>query len=257
MESTNWNEVLKSALAEPGRISAAYSAFHSYSLGNQLAAMWQLSARNMAIAPIASYKAWQDKGRQVIKGAKAIELCMPVTCKGEKESSEGGKEAFTFSRFIWKKNWFSLDQTEGADYIHEVKTPTWNKAAALIALDITECTFELVDGNCQGYAKARQIAVNPLALMPWKTTFHEFAHVVLGHTVEQTMADSAITPKDIRELEAEGVAFLLCSLLGLPGVEEARGYMQSWYKGAAIPEKSAQRIMGTADKILKAGAIAA
>ena len=40
----------------------------------------------------------------------------------------------------------------------------------------------------------------------------------------------------------------------LPGVAECRGYVQHWWgQGNPIPERSAQRILKTADQILKAG----
>jgi hypothetical protein len=68
------------------------------------------------------------------------------------------------------------------------------------------------------------------------------------------MSDSESTPRDIREVEAESVAYILCSLLELPGLTESRGYIQSWLSGAEISDKSAQRIFSAADKILKAGA---
>jgi hypothetical protein len=42
-------------------------------------------------------------------------------------------------------------------------------------------------------------------------------------------------------------------VLGLPGLIESRGYIQSWLSGSEITDKSAQRIFGAADKILKAG----
>jgi hypothetical protein len=54
-------------------------------------------------------------------------------------------------------------------------------------------------------------------------------------------------------VEAESVAFLCCTLLGLPGTDECRGYIQSWLQGQTISDKSAQRIFGAAEKILKAG----
>jgi hypothetical protein len=67
------------------------------------------------------------------------------------------------------------------------------------------------------------------------------------------MHDDDRTPKDIREVEAESVAYILCSVLDLPGLIESRGYIQSWLSGSEITDKSAQRIFGAADKILKAG----
>jgi len=92
-----------------------------------------------------------------------------------------------------------------------------------------------------------------VAEYPHKTRFHEIAHVVLGHTKEGLMTDSEFTPRDVREVEAEGVAYILCALLGLPGLDESRGYIQNWLEGAVITDKSAQRIFSTANKILEAG----
>ena len=46
---------------------------------------------------------------------------------------------------------------------------------------------------------------------------------------------------------------MCCATLGLPGMEESRGYIQSWLDGKEFPEKSARRVFAAADKILKAG----
>ncbi len=90
--------------------------------------------------------------------------------------------------------------------------------------------------------------------MPFKTTFHELAHVLLGHTTEADQSDSDITPRSLREAEAERVAMLCCAALDLPGVAEARGYVQHWWgQNHHIPERSAHRILKVADQILKAG----
>ena len=248
-----FSDLLDNAVKNPGVISEAYSAFHTYSLGNVSAAAFQCASRGIALSPIGSYKAWQDKGRQVKKGEKAIALCMPITCKGKKENENGETEEFSFSRFTWKNNWFVLSQTEGDDFANEAFTPEWDKQTALLSLNITEGTFNHHNGNCQGYASGTSIAINPLAAHPHKTRFHELAHVVLGHTLEHTMTDSETTPTDTREVEAESVAFILCTLLDLPGQNESRGYIQNWLNGGTISEKSAQKIFSAADKILKAG----
>jgi hypothetical protein len=90
--------------------------------------------------------------------------------------------------------------------------------------------------------------------MPHKTRFHELAHVLLGHTAEGMQADGEITPRNLRECEAEAVALVCCAALELPGVECSRAYIQSWWgTGNPIPERSAQRILKAADQILKAG----
>ena len=245
-----WADLLGEAVNDPGIISAGYSAFHRYSIGNQIAAASQLAARGLPIEPIASFKAWQDKGRCVRKGQKAIALCMPIT--GKRENKETGEDE-TFAFFAWKNNWFSLGQTDGDDFTPEVVTPQWDAETAMAALDIKQVQFSMVDGNVQGYAMRREIAINPVAALPHKTRFHELAHIVLGHCAEAQMMDGEMTPRDIKEIEAEGVAYILCSILGLPGLNESRGYIHSWLGDGKIAEKSACRIFSAADKILKAG----
>ena len=75
---------------------------------------------------------------------------------------------------------------------------------------------------------------------------------MLGHTAER-MTDSERTPKDIREVEAESTAYILCALLGLPGLDESRGYIQSWLNQQQLTDKSVMRIFGAANKIMTAG----
>jgi antirestriction protein ArdC len=246
-----WSSMLSDAVNKPGVIGACYSAFHNYSMGNQLLAWSQLQARDMSLSPIATYKKWSELGRQVKKGEKAIALVMPVTIS--KKDNAGEKTGEVFSMFTLKNNWFTLDQTEGADFVSESASPAWDKAKALETLGITEVKFDSPNGNSQGYAQGKNIAINPVAALPHKTRFHELAHVVLGHTEEHAMHDSELTPRDIREVEAESVAYILCSVLDLPGLIESRGYIQGWLASGEITDKSAQRIFGAADKILKAG----
>jgi antirestriction protein ArdC len=247
----NWSGLLSEVVSRPGIISEAYSAFHNYSVGNQLLAWSQCNDRGLPLGPIATYRRWSELGRQVQKGSKAISLVMPVTIN--KKDSDGNKTDDVFSTFVLRPNWFVLSQTEGEDFQSEAVSPDWDKAKALAALDISEVQFTLGNGNVQGYASGRTIAINPVAALPHKTRFHELAHVVLGHTSEGALHDDERTPRDIREVEAESVAYILCAHLGLPGLDEARGYVQGWLADAAITDKSAQRIFGAAEKILKAG----
>lgn len=251
MNQPKWSALLVDAVNEPGIISAAYSAFHNYSIGNQLLAWAQCSSRGIPLGPLATYKRWAELGRHVRKGEKALQLCMPVTVSRKDESGE--KTGDVFQLFMLRNNWFALSQTEGADFVHEARTPEWDAALALPLLDVNLIPFDMADGNCQGYAIGRSIAINPVAALPHKTRFHELAHVVLGHTAEHAMHDNERTPRDIREVEAESVAYLCCATLGLPGLAECRGYIQAWLAGAAITDKTAQRIFGAAEKILKAG----
>lgn len=253
MNNITFAELLEKAVTEPGMISQAYSAFHNYSFGNQLLAYCQCLEREIPIGPIATFMGWKEKGRYVKKGEKAITLCMPVTCKRTEKSDDGIEETVGFTRFVYRPNWFVLSQTDG-QALESQAVPTWDRTRALTALDVAEIPFEIPNGNVQGYARQRSIAVNPVAALPHKTTFHELAHVLLGHTAEGEQSDDDTTPRSLREVEAESVAMLCCSALGLPGVEFSRGYIQNWWQSSeAIPEKSAQKIMKVADQIIRAG----
>jgi antirestriction protein ArdC len=254
-EQIQFKQLLQEAVSKPGTLMRAYSLFCNYSLGNQILALIQANQRGIPLGPIASFNRWKELGRHVKRGEKALTLCMPVTCKRTvTEQAPDGTETdseVTFKRFVFKRNWFMLGQTDGAEY-QAPAIPMWDRDRALRTLAVEEIPFELMNGNCQGYATGRQIAINPDAQMPAKTTFHELAHIELGHTSE-AVHDSETLPRNLKEVEAESVALLCLESLGLPGSEYARGYIQAWLQGAEIPERSAQRIFSAADKILKAG----
>lgn len=262
----DWGALFEQALTEPGRLGEYYSLFHQYSLGNQMIAVREIISRGLPVGPIASFRRWNELGRRIKKGQRAIALWMPVTVKRKVKQEDGteGEEIQLF--FIMKNNWFTLAQTEpiGPENPGTVPTPEipeWNREQALANLGITEVPFRHVDGNCQGYAypNERKIAINPLAGQPWKTTFHEIAHCLLHNKEEQQVFvdGGGFIDTSIKEAEAESVAYLCCAALGLPGLEDSRGYIQHWLgsseKADEFRKKSAARVFGAADRILKAG----
>jgi antirestriction protein ArdC len=243
-------ELLAKAVTEPGTLSSAYSQFHAYSLGNVLLAAVQCHARRIPLGPMATYPRWKELGRHVKKGEKALTLCQPVTIK---KAGTDGDDDEVLLRFVYRNAWFVLAQTDGAD-VPPADPPGWDKARALDALDVAEVPFDAIDGNILGYARGRSVAVSPVNPRPFKTLFHEVAHVLLGHTATAAQADAETMPRSLEEAEAECVALLCCEALGLPGADESRGYIQHWYgQGHPIPERSAQRVLRAADQILRAG----
>ena len=257
--------------------TTAYSRFWNYSVGNQLLAFWQCLDRKLEPGPIHTFMGWKELGRHVKKGEKAITLCMPVSVKRRRQDSSAdpsphqvdaakqqatgvatvvsnSQGAETVTVFTYKSHWFVLSQTDGEAYI-PTALPDWSEDRALEMLKVTREAFSHMDGNCQGYASRRTVAVSPIAALPHKTLMHEIAHVVLGHTTEDPglLDDHERTPRSLREAEAESVALIVCESLNLAGADFSRGYIQHWLAGQAIPERSAQRIFRAADQILKAG----
>ena len=268
----DWNEILLNAVNTPGVISQAYSRFWNYSVGNQILALFQCHERGIELGPIHTFGGWLNLGRHVRKGEKAITLCMPVTVKrklskkaldskpirvgggAERQVAENGEsETVNTTAFTYKPHWFVLSQTDGEAYQPQ-EIPAWSEKSALHVLLIDRVPFHHADGNCQGYARERSVAISPIAALPHKTLFHELGHVVLGHTTEGGLLDDhERTPRSLREVEAECVALICCESLNLHGNAESRGYIQSWLSGEVIPERSARRIFKAADTILRAG----
>src|SRR5438128_5448883 len=134
-----FRQLLEEAVSKPGTLMKAYSLFWNYSLGNQILALIQANQRNIPLGPIASFNRWKELGRHVKRGEKAIELCMPITMKRTvKEHLEDGADVeteITFKRFVFRRNWFMLSQTEGAEY-QEPAIPAWDRARALAVLKV-------------------------------------------------------------------------------------------------------------------------
>jgi len=253
-----WSTLLEKAINEPGIIDSCYSRFHDYSFGNGMLAMYQMIARGIAVGPIATFKAWQGMGRSVKRGEKGIVLCMPLFARKGKDGNDDAR----IVGFTYRAMWFALAQTEviaGQEdgWKEKVACKDWDATKAMETLKVEMVPYAMVDGNCQGYAKGRSIAINPIATNPLKTIFHELAHVVLGHTGQNDWnPDHKMDSRSLREVEAECVAFILGTILGLPGADESRGYVQHWntlHGGQEVSEKSAKAIFTTVDKILRAG----
>jgi len=259
-QQATWGGLLRDAVEKPGRMLAAYTAFHNYSFGNALLALEQCVRRNLQPGPLNTYRGWLERKRQVRIGETGITLCMPMPFKRTAHTDnaeEGPEEPQTRYAFRFRAYWFVLGQTEGEEGEEGYVTPIpgFDMDTALGTLHITRVAFDEINGNIQGFARQREIGVNPLAALPHKTTFHEVAHVVLGHTATETLVDGELTPRHLREVEAESVALICCETLGLDGAEFCRGYIQHWLKTEEkeIPNHNAARIFAAATSILKAG----
>lgn len=220
-----------------------------------------MSGARLQPGPLNTFPNWKEIGRHVKRGERGLILCMPITCNRRNEETANNDESDgegTFTSFVYKARWFVLSQTEGEELEPQV-TPEWDAKRALATLAIDLIPFDSTDGNWQGFARKRQIALNSVAQLPHKTLFHELAHVVIGHTAEADFADTEKTPRNLREVEAEAVALLCCESLGLEGADYCRGYLQNWlyqaigFDASAISERSAQRIFRAAVQILRAG----
>ena len=152
---------------------------------------------------------------------------------------------------------FTYSQTTGAEP-PPVEIPEWNTDTALAELGKSMVPFRKNDANIQGYARGREIALNPFAVHPAKTLMHEIGHVVLGHTTPEMIAEYE-QHRGLMEFGAEATAHLTMSELGQLTDEMAthsRGYIQQWLRGERPPDQSIRQVFSATDTILRAGRLA-
>lgn len=242
----DWGQLIETALTAPGNVGNTYSRFYEYSFLNQMYLLMQ-GVRE----PVATYRRWQAIGRQVLRGSKAKEIVRPITIKREDE--DGNERIFT--RFKPVKCLFTYSETEGEE-LPPVEVPTWSLPRALDKLEVRQVPFEELNGNVQGYSRGREFAINPVAVNPLKTTFHELGHIVLGHTAPAQLEEYR-QHRGIREFQAEATAYLSMNELEQLDDESAsqsRGYIQEWLHGHDKPSDTAIRqVFVATDMILKAG----
>ena len=145
-------------------------------------------------------------------------------------------------------------ETEGDD-LPEIEIKAWDYYKALKVLDITEAPFEKTNGNIQGYARERKLAINPVATDATATALHEIAHIVLGHT-DKEQQEEYKQHRGVKEFQAEAVAYLLQNELYLAEPEalsESRAYIQGWMGDVKPDDKAIRQIFNATDKIIKAG----
>jgi antirestriction protein ArdC len=262
MENSNFNytDLLNEVLANPGKLSEAYSLFYRYSVANQLLLQMQGCS-----SPVATFKKWAELGRNVKRGAKAKYILIPSTFTQTKKEEDKEELEITRLYFKYKNCIFTLDDTDGKEYTIENKQlPNFDKTKLLLKLDITEIPFSKINGNMQGYAlpQYKLIALNPLCQEPIKTTLHEIAHCLLHgrDSDNEVFNHGSALPKSIKEYEAESTAYIVGTMLNIlsdQAREYSRGYIQDWVKDdlgktSKIPESSVRRIFGAVDKIIKA-----
>lgn len=251
----NYSEVLETAVKEPGIISQAYSQFHNYSLNNVMMVAFQCFTREIKFGPIANYRKWQELGRQVQAGQKGMYIIHPVIIPKEVEVEKPNGETETVKQqqlvgFTPKKTAFVLSQTDGEDVDFETTIGEFEFSRLWKEFDLELAdNFDVPNGNVMGYTDGRKIAINPTNPHPEKTMIHELAHYLMGHTGE----DGSDKSRNLKEVEAESVAYIIVTVLEMAGKSESRGYIQNWLASNEIPEESAQTIITTANKILTVG----
>jgi hypothetical protein len=227
------------------------NGFHNYSMCNTLMIVYQRPGATLC----ASFKTWSDKGRNVNKGEKGLEIFVPMFTRDE-VNENGEKE--NGHLIGWKiGHTFDYSQTNGKDI--EIGHSELIKGNAEVTLDELSKIFVdyplFFDAGIRhegGYCNVKkEIHLTPhhKEIARIAVYLHELAHIELGHVTEE-WSDEHRTPRDVRELEAEAVSHIVCDIIGIQN-EQSPLYIGNWQGDKAKMENSGKRILATAERITR------
>ncbi len=195
-----------------------------------------------------SFKNWQELERYVKKGEKAHIYIFVPAFKKEENKETGEKEQFL--AYFMLKPVFDVTQTEGKplEYVHnsaETTAYSFEELSAKVS-SLTRLPVNVkATGEARGYCSRNEIAISESSnnTDKIKSLLHEAAHALFHHIDEENKT------RDIKETEAEAVAHLVLSFLGID-YELTGEYIRGWNADKESINKA--DIMKKADQLIKA-----
>jgi len=237
----------------------AMGRFHRYSFGNIL----EIARQKPSATRVAGMYAWNQLGRRVKKGEKGIRILAPVIgIRGKKDAEADPKPNHDIrtqnqpvlvgfrSAWVW-----DISSTEGRD-LPELSCEVTGDVGAyrerLIDFVIAQgITLEFKDGIAPvlGMCYGDRIVLLPgqSPAEEFSTLVHELAHSFL-HRAERRIT----TTKTVRETEAEAIAFVVGTTIGLNTGDASASYIQLYHGNAALLAESLEAIQKTSAVILAA-----
>jgi antirestriction protein ArdC len=233
---------------------AMLSKFHDYSFRNCLL----IAIQRPDATYVAGFNRWKDLGRFVRKGEKGIAILAPLIYRKrpDDERAEQATEDETARALRGFKvvHVFDVSQTEGKE-LAKFAAPQGDPGERLAQLEAIvqhqgiTLTYDVIPGGAFGISRGGEITVRP-DLSPAKTfsvLVHEVAHELL-HKGERKKE----TSRNIKELEAEAVAFVVCKAMGLDPGTSSSDYIQLYAGDKEMLMQSLDYIQKTASSILAA-----
>ena len=230
------------------------SRFHTYSFRNQCL----IAAQCPTATRVAGYQAWRRLGRWVRRGETGIVILAPITRRRvDLGTDDGATEDADRSRVHGFRSAYVFDiaQTDGAPLPTLAHEATGDPGRYLAGLeqaigDAGVVITRMADlGGAHGYSQPGRITIleSLTAADTAAVLVHEFAHELLHQR-----GDNRSTSKTVRETEAEAVAFIVSTAIGIRPSVDAADYIQLYDGDADTLRQSLHRIQATAKTILNA-----
>jgi len=233
----------------------AISRFHRYSFHNVMLIAMQRPDATF----VAGFRTWQhDFGRFVMKGEKGIAILAPLVRKARPEEAatdgedgEPGRRVIRGFRAVYV---FDVSQTDGKpmpEFARVGGDPGQNldNLKALVGRQGIELAYDSSLGGAYGVSTGGKITIlaGQAPAEEFSVLAHELAHELLHKCPIEERPD-----KRTRETEAEAVAFVVCSAVGLDTGTAAKDYIQLYKGDRETLAQSLERIQRTAAVILDA-----
>ena len=233
----------------------AQQRFHKYSFGNTLLITLQCPDATR----VAGFRTWLQLGRHVRKGEKGIVILAPIAPRIRVEDENGDEHVIAGPAQRFRTAYvFDLAQTDGeelpsiADRLQgDDPDEVYNRlrsVAASLGFTVEEDYLDGgVNGDCNHTEHHIRVEVRNDPAQQVKTLAHELAHAILH-------GDGFSATREIAELEAELVAYIVCQNVDVDSSRYSFGYVATWAGGGTEAVKaiqaSGQRIVGAARQIL-------
>jgi hypothetical protein len=223
----------------------AMARFHRYSFHN----VCLIASQQPDATRVAGFHAWRSLNRFVRKGEKGIVILAPIVGRRVDTDEDDSKRVIGFrAAYV-----FDVAQTDG-EPLPEVATASGDPGARTSALRnaIATCGITIEDADTLDGALGMscggriQIVKGLAPAEEFVVLVHEFAHELLHRCADRP------TSRDVRELEAEAVAFVVGEAVGLDVRDAARDYIHLYRGDRDALLKSLDRIQATASTILRA-----
>jgi|HubBroStandDraft_6_1064221.scaffolds.fasta_scaffold93373_2 antirestriction protein ArdC len=263
MNSENIKRVTNQAIEQ---LVEALNAGHSEALTRYLGAMAKFRAYSFLnvllilkqrpnAGRIAGYKTWQSLGRQVNKGEKGIMILAPMFRKpaDNKDESNQSADARRLSGFravyVWDEQQTTGNELPQIGSVSGDPSVYLERLEDFVRSNGLELTYSDSIAPAKGMAEKRKITLLPGQSLAetFATLVHEVAHSDM-HFGERR----ADTNKRIRETEAESVAYVVCSAVGLDPGTGSRDYIGLYGGDSDLLLASLQYVQATASRILEA-----
>lgn len=230
------------------------SKFHKYSYGNVMLIFMQYPHASM----VAGFQTWKKEfQRNVKKGERGIRVLAPCPVRRKLENPSDETED-VYIPYFKQVTVFDISQTEGKELPAQIVTELTgnvdeyeNLFNRLVEYSGLPVTFEKLPEGYKGsfYRGEQRIALAPgmSQSQTIKTLVHEIAHSKLHNDGEER-------DRSAKEVEAESVAYVVCSHLGIDTSDYSFGYVAGWSKNKELPELKAslEVIRATAAGIIDA-----